>query len=539
MTEKMTEKKGNLFVQQAKAKLQKPKPFDSNKLLQDNEEGDGQNTQSLTGTSQSTQDTNWIDDEDKGGLIFNQEMIQPTKAPKKKAPPKAEFKTWGESVQNKGNEEEPAPVQVEPTQEFKDVKPKKIMKLPGQSNPERKKAGTDLNLEQEYFPGLGEEPVKRPEKVNRTPEKPAAGSFDRTSDKKFESGGAPPRFVNAKKIERPEPTGDQQVIQQVVQQVVQQVSQPTPVASTTVFTRGETASTTVFTRGETASTTVFTRGETASTTVFTRGETASTTVFTRGEARTETRAEEDKPEDSKIKFASDKPKFVSAKGSDTKKKETTKTEAELLREQKDKEIEDKLLKEKEEAGKRWEERGPKKMRKEGEGVEPEKEAKTVEPVKEGSSQPETENKFERKFGFQNAKKKDKVEGEWEEVKDVREQHKEHKEQKEHKEHREHREHKEIKDTKGGNDDSTVTRLVRKNPNPKPKHEENGETSEKQFRRPKVEGQHTEAPAQNHADEKKEETKIVPAHEVIAVTSNVTVAPWDIGLKKVGKKKVLE
>jgi len=72
--------------------------------------------------------------------------------------------------------------------------------------------------------------------------------------------------------------------------------------------------------------------------------------------------------------------------------------------------------------------------------------------------------------------------------------------------------------------------VKKNPKPK-NNDENGEHKEKRAKKPR-----DEKPEPPKEDEVKEEVKPAQAHDVIAVTATSTTASWDIGLKKIPKKK---
>jgi len=233
-------------------------------------------------------------------------------------------------------------------------------------------------------------------------------------------------------------------------------------------------------------------------------------------------------EDSKFKFASDKPRFMNAKvGSETKKKEVVKSEAELLQEAKDRDMEEKLFKEREEARKRAEENKARKaFRKEGETGEHKPETTTTEETaQESKDKSEAKDKFEAKErsdakdkserkGFSNTKRIERAEP-TEDKKRI-----------------ELTEERKIDDPNSG---FTDIKLVRKNPKPR-KEVENGEKKEKKEKKIKAPKVEEHEPVAKEEDVKEE--KVVPAHEVIALNTNVTAASWEAGgvLKKVSKKK---
>jgi len=544
-------------VQQARANKakggQKNKFVDPNNNLQELE-GENQTTQSTITTTQSNPDDKWLEDEDKGGFIFSQNTNQNAKPQKKKPAPTVQPVGW--EALNK--EKEPEKEQEKPLPEpVENVVKKKVMKLPRAG--ESKK--TDLNIAEEYFPTLGEEinpELHKPKPVERERKENTASSAE-----KKPSG--PMKFVNAKKADTPEKSVQQS--QPVPQGISSFSEKPTTHASekpTTSFERPTTHAsekpTTSFERPTTHAsekpTTSFERPTTytTSTTTFERGTGTThasekpTTSFERPTTYTPSttssssqpilrntnpvvsketaQSEAAKVEDSKFKFASDKPRFMNAKvGSETKKKEVVKSEAELLQEAKDRDMEEKLFKEREEARKRAEENKARKALRNETGEHKPETTTTEETAQESKDKSEAKDKFEAKErsdakdkserkGFSNTKRIERAEP-TEDKKRI-----------------ELTEERKIDDPNSG---FTDIKLVRKNPKPR-KEVENGEKKEKKEKKIKAPKVEEHEPVAKEEDVKEE--KVVPAHEVIALNTNVTAASWEAGgvLKKVSKKK---
>jgi len=250
---------------------------------------------------QASQD-DWEDSEPTG-FSFSHQGTQQQQAPKQPKKKVVKHATWDEQKDDKPKQEAPVEPPPAPKDEFTAVKkPQKIMNLPfkgGQAVP--KKVDPGVNIDQVYFPSLGEEMPVLPD-----PPKPKAS--ERHTEKPVEAGGvsfsrAPPKFTTAKKIERSDPTAKDESPPHASTQPISTQSPPSKDAANNAAAA-----------------------------------------------------------DGKFKFG-EKKSFVGKTGSD-KKQPLAKTEEELKREQKEREVDERLQKQREEEQKAREERlarkGPKK-----------------------------------------------------------------------------------------------------------------------------------------------------------------------------------
>jgi len=235
-------------------------------------------------------------------------------------------------------------------------------------------------------------------------------------------------------------------------------------------------------------------------------QTSSPPLQTQTQTHTITTTTTTTSEAPKFKFGSDRPTFSSSKTGE--KKQIVKTEEELKREEREREIEERLAKDKEEELKRRDERLAKKAKREEEtGVKTDTvPTTTTAPTVTVTEGEKKDSEKKERLGFSNFKRKEiNAEVNKEEIK------------------------QEIKQD-STNGQETQTKLVKKNPKPK-NNDENGEHKEKRAKKPR-----DEKPEPPKEDEVKEEVKPAQAHDVIAVTATSTTASWDIGLKKIPKKK---